>query len=53
MPAFSSILFAFVSYWSVKGIGGDLAFPVFVMVCLLVSHHYHQKRVKQENVKMI
>ena len=50
---FINTIFAFVSYLSVKGVGEDLLFPVFVMACLLVSHYYHQKSVKQENVTMI
>lgn len=50
---FINTLFALVSYWSVKGVGEDLQFPVFVMVCLLVSHYYHQKSAEQANVKMI
>jgi uncharacterized protein YjeT (DUF2065 family) len=50
---FINTFFAFVSYWAVKGVTADLVFPVFVMMSLLVSHHYHQKNVRQENMKMI
>jgi uncharacterized protein YjeT (DUF2065 family) len=50
---FINTLFAFVSYWSVKGVGEDLVFPVFVMICLLVSHYYHQRNGRRENVKTI
>jgi hypothetical protein len=50
---FINTLFAFVSYWSVKGVGADLVFPVFVMISLLVSHYYFQKNVRRENVKMV
>jgi hypothetical protein len=48
---FINTLFAFVSYWSVKGVGEDLVFPVFVMTSLLVSHHYCQKSVSQLSLK--
>ena len=50
---FINTLFAFISYWSVKGAGADLLFPVVVMGCLLLSHYYYQKSIKQENVKTI
>jgi len=50
---FINTLFAFVSYWSVKGAGVDLVFPAFVMTSLLASHYYYQKNVRQENFKAI
>lgn len=50
---FINTVFAFVSYWSVKGVNADLVFPVFVMISLLVSHYYYQKNVRQQNIKVI
>jgi hypothetical protein len=48
---FINTLFAFVSYWSVKGMGADLVFPVFVMTSLLLSHHYYQKYAQSTVVR--
>lgn len=48
---FINTTFAFISYWSVKGVGSDLIFPVFVMTCLLLSYYYF-KKINYEKTKI-
>lgn len=44
---FINTCFAIISYLSVYGWGTGILFPLFVMVSLLVSHQYHQKKYNQ------
>jgi len=44
---FINTIFAFVSYWAVKGFGTDLIFPVIILVFLITSYIYHHKITDQ------